>query len=172
MFKFTLVTEDAKEYLSQVSKEYDYMNSPSSPYEIDEFMQQYIREAKAFGISGVQLSFPYRVFAIHTDEGTITTMFNPKLIEVIDDTQIRMEEGCLSFPGLFLNVKRPRGVRIEYQDRLKKLNTMELYDYYARGFLHELDHLNGVVFTSHVGRLSLKMARKKLSKRKKRYNIQ
>jgi len=38
--------------------------------------------------------------------------------------------------------------------------------------LHELDHLNGVVFTSHVGRLSLKMARKKLYKRKKRYNIQ
>ena len=56
----------------------------------------------------------------------------------------------------------------EYYDLENKLNTTELSDYYARGFLHELDHLNGTVFIDYVGKLSLKLARKKVVKYNKR----
>ena len=77
-------------------------------------------------------------------------------------------EGCLSFPDLFLNINRPKEICVNYQDTTGKLNTVELKDYYARGFLHELDHLNGVVFIDYVGKLALKMARKKVHKHNKR----
>lgn len=170
MYAFKLVTETSDlEYLKKVSSPYEYEGSPSSPYEIQQTFENYVTNAQAFGVSGIQLSFPYRVFTIHVAEQNLQTMFNPELIEVIDDTPIRMNEGCLSFPNLFLSIARPTRIKVQYQDVSKKLNTIELTDYYARGFLHELDHLNGIVFTSHAGKLALKMARKKLYKKMKKY---
>lgn len=168
MYAFKLVTEaDDLEYLKKVSSPYEYENSPSSPFELKEVFENYVTKAKAFGISGIQLSYPYRVFTIHTGHNKLETMFNPKLIEILGDKTVRMEEGCLSFPHLFLSLERPKAIKVEYQDINKNLNTIELSDYYARGFLHELDHLNGIVFTSHAGKLALKIAKKKLYKKMK-----
>ena len=170
MYAFKLVTEARDlEYLKKVSSPYEYEQSPSSPYELQKTLEDYVIKSQAFGVSGIQLSYSYRVFTIHVAEANLQTMFNPELIEVLDDTPIRMQEGCLSFPNLFLSIARPTRIKVQYQDVSKKLNTIELTDYYARGFLHELDHLNGIVFTSHAGKLALKMARKKLYKKMKKY---
>jgi peptide deformylase len=94
-------------------------------------------------------------------------MYNPKLLNIIDHTLVAEQEGCLSFPQLVLNKKRPKQISVEYQNEMGELNKAELFDYYARGFLHELDHLNGVVFIDNMSPLVLKMARKRRHKRQK-----
>ena len=167
---FNLVTEkDNLEYLKQVSNPFDFKNPPYDPTELANTIFNYVKGAEAFGVSGIQLSFPYRVFGIFIENNKFQVMFNPRLIEIIADKKVNEKEGCLSFPNLFLNIGRPKIINVEYQTTTGLINNIELSDYFARGFLHELDHLNGVVFTDYVGRLSLKMTRKKLYKKMKKY---
>ena len=130
-------------------------------------------------IAPVSLFFSFELFSdiqqrVLVLDGTLAggkerrAFVNPVIVERTEKL-ITTEEGCLSFPNLFLSIARPTRIKVQYQDVSKKLNTIELTDYYARGFLHELDHLNGIVFTSHAGKLALKMARKKLYKKMKKY---
>ena len=77
---------------------------------------------------------------------------------------MQAEEGCLSFPNLWLAVKRPASINAKYLDRTGKECTIELKGIDARCFLHELDHLDGVCFTDKVSKLKLAMAIKKQRK--------
>ena len=90
-------------------------------------------------------------------------MSNPKVTSqssTIQDT----EEGCLSFPDLWLGVKRPQSIEAEYLDKTGKQCTITLTGTDARCFLHELDHLDGIVFTEKVSQMKLMLARKKQRK--------
>ena len=165
---FELVTESNIEYLRQESTPFDFENSPCDADDLANGIYDYVKTEEAFGVSGVQLSFPYRVFGVYIESNKFAVMFNPKLLLANEANKVNETEGCLSFPNLFLNINRPKDVCVNYQDTTGKLNTIELKDYYARGFLHELDHLNGVVFIDYVGKLALKMARKKVHKNNKR----
>jgi peptide deformylase len=72
-----------------------------------------------------------------------------------------MEEGCLSFKDLFLYVERPKTIKVEYQDFNGNKRQAMFTGLTARCFLHELDHMNGITYHSHVKPLSLKMAEKR-----------
>ncbi len=77
-------------------------------------------------------------------------LINPELIESNGkDTDI---EGCLSFPGIYGEVERPTFVKVQAQDRFGRWCVIEAEDYMARAILHEMDHLEGVLFTSKVSR--------------------
>lgn len=165
---FQLVTEDNLDYLRQKSTPFNFEQPQCDADDLAKGIADYVTKAKAFGVAGVQLSMPYRVFGVYVEEGKFQVMYNPELLLVNEQKKIVETEGCLSFPELFLNINRPKEICVKYQDTTGKLNTIELKDYYARGFLHELDHLNGVVFTDYVGKLALKMARKKVQKLNKR----
>ena len=165
---FELVTENNMGYLRQESSPFDFENPPCDANDLANGIYDYVKKAEAFGVSGVQLSLPYRVFGVYIESNKFAVMFNPQLLVSNDSNKVNDIEGCLSFPELFLNINRPKEICLKYQDTTGKLNTIELKDYYARGFLHELDHLNGVVFIDYVGKLALKMARKKVYKHNKR----
>jgi peptide deformylase len=96
-------------------------------------------------------------------------LFNPKIISVSEETQTG-QEGCLSFPDLWLEVARPNQVTAEYIDKDGKERTIQLMGLDARVFLHELDHLNGVCFTNKVSPLKLALAKKKQLKKKRKIN--
>lgn len=89
---------------------------------------------------------------------------NPQVIE-LDQEHVVISEGCLSFPGLSLPIKRPKSICVEYFDLSARLQTHKLDGIMARCFLHELDHLNGITFDTKVSKLRLNMAEKKLLKR-------
>jgi peptide deformylase len=91
-------------------------------------------------------------------------VFNPKILAVSDE-QESGEEGCLSFPGLFFQVKRPYHLVAEFFDRDKNLCIIRFDGVDARCFQHEYDHLNGVCFTSKISKLKLDLAVKKQRKR-------
>ena len=77
---------------------------------------------------------------------------------------IRDKEGCLSFPGLALNVERHSWVEAEFINEECKVVQMRFEGLTARCFQHELDHMNGIKFTNHVKPLALQMAKKQQQK--------
>jgi peptide deformylase len=75
-----------------------------------------------------------------------------------------MEEGCLSYMDLFLNIERPISIMVSYQDFTGEKKTAQFAGLTARCFQHELDHMNGIVYTTHVKPLAMEMAYKKRTK--------
>jgi peptide deformylase len=71
----------------------------------------------------------------------ITGLFGPP---------VPFEEGCLSFPGLYTTIRRPRGVRLEYHDAAGRPGRLSNDSLVARIVQHEVDHLNGVLFIDHL----------------------
>jgi peptide deformylase len=94
--------------------------------------------------------------------------FNPKLIS--SEGEVHMEEGCLSFPLLTLRITRPKKITVEYQDFNGVSHTKTFEGLTARCFLHELDHMNGIVYTSRVKTLALQMGLKKMKKLSQKIN--
>ena len=92
----------------------------------------------------------------------------PVIQKISEETDSKYE-GCLSYPNLILNVKRPIKLVTQFLDADAKECIIVLEGYDARVFLHEYDHLQGIEFTDRVSKLKLGMAMKKKIKREKRY---
>ena len=120
------------------------------------------------GLSANQCGVFERVFIVGNGEIVIVCI-NPKVIKASDDL-IKDNEGCLSFPGLFLKVERASSVEVEYYDYQGKKYNTTFTGLTARCFLHELDHMNGITMDKHVKPLALKMAKDKQGKLFKRVN--
>lgn len=116
------------------------------------------------GLAANQIGFELRAFSMIRN-GVRETMFNPTLSELSAETH-KMKEGCLSFPSLYLNVNRPMACRLNYQDVRGDRFSVVLEGIEARCAMHEIDHLNGVLFTSKVSKLHLTMQVKKLKKKR------
>jgi peptide deformylase len=110
-----------------------------------------------------------RVFIMYenVDIRKILTCFNPKILETSKE-QILMDEGCLTYPGVWLKVKRPYAVLFEYEDEKGEKHQKELVGLPSRIFQHEYDHMEGTDFTQKVSRLKIDRAMKKLNKTVKR----
>ena len=100
------------------------------------------------GLSANQIGIKERAFIMIRDMeyNETITCFNPKIIKESKD-KVVMEEGCLSYPELFLDVVRPSSVVVKYEDEYKKRHKLKLSDFPARVFQHEYDHMEGNDFT-------------------------
>ncbi|MFD1204098.1 peptide deformylase [Sporosarcina contaminans] len=108
--------------------------------------------ADGVGIAAPQVGELLRVAIVDLGEGDdVIEMVNP-VVTAIGGSEIDIE-GCLSFPGLYGEVERPYFVRVEAQERDGSLYELEAEDYEARAILHEIDHLDGVLFDSKIRRI-------------------
>ena len=100
------------------------------------------------GLSANQIGIKERAFIMIRDMeyNETITCFNPKIIKE-SKNKVVMEEGCLSYPELFLDVVRPSSVVVKYEDEYKKRHKLKLSDFPARVFQHEYDHMEGIDFT-------------------------
>jgi peptide deformylase len=119
------------------------------------------------GLAANQVGLLKRVFVIHLEGQNPMAMFNPRILNTSEIMQIG-DEGCLSFPDLWLEVKRPSSIDAEYFDTQGNKCIITLTGIDARCFCHELDHLNGVCFTDELSPLKLAMAIKKQRKRQRK----
>ena len=103
-------------------------------------------------------------------EETITC-FNPRIIKKYND-DVWFEEGCLSFPDVFLDVDRPESIVVKYEDEGKEIHKVKMEGFIARIFLHEYDHMIGQNFTMRVSKLKLERALKALKKKVKKHQRQ
>ena len=100
------------------------------------------------GLSANQIGIEERVFVMMIDidlQETITC-FNPRIIKESKD-EVVMEEGCLSYPELFIEISRPRSIIVKYEDEGKSIIKRRLDGYIGRIFQHEYDHMEGIDFT-------------------------
>ncbi len=117
-------------------------------------MKEICRGHGGIGLAAQQvgLVLPVVVAGVPQDDDyRLVGVYNPKIVEVGGITAIR-EEGCLSFPGLYIPVERPRRI-IAYGwfDDVERYEERELWDMAARVFCHETDHTRGVLFIDRVG---------------------
>ncbi len=107
-------------------------------------------EANGVGIAAPQVGIMRSICLVDTGDGLLE-LINPEIIET-SGTQ-NDPEGCLSFPGVVGLVERPNYVKVKAQDRNGKWYEAEGEELTARAFSHEIDHLNGVVFTSKISEM-------------------
>ena len=103
------------------------------------------------GISANQIGIWERAFAMVWDieNNEVMVCFNPRIIKSYSE-EVEMEEGCLSYPELFLKVKRPDKIVVKYEDEDKKIHKLKLQGLASRVFQHEYDHMEGVDFTQRT----------------------
>lgn len=113
-------------------------------------MTQTMLDANGVGLAGPQIGYMRRVCVVldTLDNDRIIEMVNPEVVET--EGEQTGSEGCLSFPNKFGMVTRPRIVTVRAQDRNGEWFTVKSKDLTARAFLHEIDHLDGHVFTEKV----------------------
>jgi len=114
------------------------------------------------GLAANQCAVKERVFVIGTDQFQMACI-NPKVLESSEEI-VKDTEGCLSFPAFFLSIPRPKWIEVEFTDENGQRKQTRLDGLTARCFLHELEHLNGVKFTSHVGSVAMLQAKRKQEK--------
>ena len=116
--------------------------------EMSRILKENMIHYEGVGLSANQIGIGERVFIMMLNmetEETITC-FNPRIIKRYDDN-VWCEEGCLSFPDKIINVERPDRIVVKYEDEDGKDHKIKLSGMAARVFLHEFDHLEGIVFT-------------------------
>jgi peptide deformylase len=113
------------------------------------------------GLSANQIGMPVKVFAMRTDESdNAIVCFNPEIQEESKEL-VMMTEGCLSFPSLYLNKRRPKEVTVRYQNADGNFIETAFAGLAARVFHHEMDHMEGKTFLDGVSKILLQSARKK-----------
>ena len=116
--------------------------------EISRILKENMVHYEGIGLSANQIGIGERVFVMMLNmetEETITC-FNPRIIKRYED-DVWFEEGCLSFPDEIINIQRPNRIVVKYEDEDKKDHKIKLDGLASRVFLHEFDHLEGIVFT-------------------------
>ena len=131
-----------------------------------------MKHYQGIGLSANQVGIMERVFVMYSDvkKKEIISCFNPKIITQ-SDTEIVIDEGCLSYPGLWLKVKRPDGIEVEYEDKTGEVQSMAMFGLECRIFLHEYDHMEGTDFTKKVSKIKLDRAKKRQSKMLKKSKL-
>jgi peptide deformylase len=153
---------ETNELLRTVCPLWDFNNPPAEPKLLEISMHSIMQESHGVGLAAPQLGLLYRVFVMGDTERSWTCV-NPEILEKSTEEELDIE-GCLSFPNLHLKIKRPVSIKVKYFDFTGKETIETLTGLWARCFLHELDHLNGVVFTTKVSKLVLDMAKRKRNK--------
>lgn len=108
-------------------------------------------EYDGVGLAAPQIGIKKQIAVVDIDDDTGTIeLINPVILDANgEQTGV---EGCLSFPDLYGEVTRPDYVKVKAQNRKGKFFVIEAEDFLARAIQHEIDHLNGILFTSKVSR--------------------
>ena len=111
-------------------------------------MKSTMIERKGVAIAAVQVGVLRRAIVIELDEGEYLEIINPQILKT--KGKVKGNEGCLSVPGFFCDVERPKYVKITAFDRNGQQFEFEAKDYIARCVCHEIDHLNGLLFVDYT----------------------
>jgi peptide deformylase len=157
------VFDERHPMLSAVMPECDVSSLPNSRMnELVSRLKMTMKLYSGVGLSANQCAVQERVFVIGTDQFQMVCI-NPKIIKKSAE-ETKRKEGCLSSPGLFVTIPRSNSIDVEYYTEQGELKQLTLDGVTAQCFQHELDHLNGVTFTSKAGPVALQLAKKKQQK--------
>ncbi|MDR2302988.1 MAG: peptide deformylase [Treponema sp.] len=134
-----------------------------------------LHEGKGIGLAGPQVGILERIFAVHV-EGDVPRIFiNPSILETSQEL-VKYEEGCLSIPGIYADVVRPKTVRVQAWNERGRPFTLDASGILARVIQHEYDHLEGGLFIDRLseekrGKILAKMARMENREKRKHRKV-
>ena len=159
--------EEASKVLRTPPADFDFDNPSADPKEIETNLSETLIKFGGLGLSANQEGLNARVFVMKTaDKGTVG-FFNPELLRVSQETEL-MREGCLSFPDIYIMLKRSKEVEMKYQDSDGEEHVLMLEGLGARCVQHEIDHLNGIIFLERASQLKLERALKARPKERRK----
>mgnify|MGYP001372456686 FL=1 len=126
---------------------------------ISDLMYRTMKAGDGLGLAATQVSVGIRMFVMYGE----ITLINPKIIEMSPQMQL-VEEGCLSFPNLFMKLQRSQAVVVEYYNKKLEKQVDRFEHIWAQCVQHEIEHLDGILFTDKVSKLKLDYYRKKQRK--------
>tara|TARA_R110001592_G_scaffold361294_1_gene671633 strand:- start:1309 stop:1881 length:573 start_codon:yes stop_codon:yes gene_type:complete len=135
--------------------------------ELTESMFAAMKKYGGIGLTSNQVGLPFNMFVLGDhltlENGLKIACFNPIIINSSEETVV-MQEGCLTFPFVFLSITRPRKITVKYEDEKGDLQEGTFDGMFSRIFQHEYDHIIGRNFTEHASKFKLKRAYKKAEK--------
>jgi peptide deformylase len=138
---------------------FNFENPQIDPVELIDAMNEIMQNNDGIGLAAPQIGLSLSVFTINLGDDC-KAFFNPVVVGYSDDI-ISLEEGCLSFPGMICKIKRPRHVRIRFQDENGDTHTELFTGITARVCQHEYDHLNGELFFNKANKYHRDLALKR-----------
>jgi peptide deformylase len=141
---------------------FDFSNPSVDPIQLAKDLTETMIANKGMGLAANQVGLPYRVFVLTGQQ--ILACFNPKVVDFSSE-EVYINEGCLSYPGLVVKIKRPQEIRVRFTMPNGETRTAKFEGLTARCFLHELDHLNGVVHLERANPIHREKAMRTLKAR-------
>ncbi len=163
----TLLDENDPQ-LRQVCKLWDF-SVDGDPSELVAAMTKVMIENNGIGLAAPQVGIMKRLFIMGNSD-RLFVCINPEIIE--GSGEVMDQEGCLSFPNLWLHVKRYEVVKGKYYNALGQEVVKDFPGLIGRVYQHERDHLDGVCFDTRTAKLSLDLAKRRRKKIKFRNNYE
>lgn len=160
-----LVKNDSEVLLTK-PEPYDFSNKDNDPAMFANMMIDRMKELGGVGLSANQVGLNVRMFVMGVNDVTYA-VFNPEIAAIAQDV-ISGDEGCLSFPGIYMKVSRPKSVMVKYQNAKGDTIEEEFHGLTARIFLHEYDHMEGKTFKDRVSKMKWDLAYNRMIKRTKK----
>jgi peptide deformylase len=146
---------------------YDFKENGDSAEQVGNVLFEKMASLGGIGLSANQLGLDMMLFVMGTGYKRMF-IFNPEILEYSKE-EISFKEGCLSYPGIFMEVKRPKQILARWQEHTGELVQQWLDGVTARVFQHEFDHMRGTDFTHRASKLKLDMAKKKYENKKRKF---
>lgn len=144
--------------LRQTMEPFMFHQPQTDPIQLAKDLYETLMASKYLGISAPQVGLPYRVFALRTTPGIVC--FNPKIVDRSSE-EIVLDEMSMTHEHLVVPVKRPKKIKVRYAQPNGEVKT-EIFDgMTARYFMHQLDYLDGMLYTQKANRVHLERAMRK-----------
>jgi len=170
------LVNESSSILIKKCEPFDFENPIMDPYELSGGLQEVRKRDGGVGLAAPQVGIDTRALVIgmgnFETEGTDDynqVFFNPVITSFSDETEL-MVEGCLSFPGMFIKIKRPKDIVLEWYTEEGTWTTQNFGGMTSRILQHEVDHLDGITFLQRANRYHLDTAKKNrmISNRRRR----
>ena len=141
----------------------DIENPGFDPKELKGQMVDFMLSQKGIGLAANQIGMDACLFVMGDSATNCNICINPTVLQYTESTETDVE-GCLSFPGIYVKVTRPKEILAQYYDENLEKQITKITGYSARCYLHEMDHTLGITFKDRVSKIKWDMAKRKSNK--------
>ena len=165
------LVEENNPILKTICDPFDFENPLMDSHKLVEELHKIRISGNGVGLAAPQVGINTRVLVLGTTSEFQMSYFNP-IIAAVGETEEYMIEGCLSYPRLFVQIKRPKDIAVVWWDADGEQHDMKYNQMVSRILQHEIDHLNGITFLKRANRYHLEKAKKELKRYNRRKKIQ